>query len=223
MAGLRIAVVVGMTSEARVAAVGPDLTIVGGGSAARVEELLAAVGPLDAVLSFGLAGGLDSGLRPGDLVAAHEVVSAEGAFSCHPGWARHLARSLAGARDGVLLGVDAPILTPHDKARLLRETGALAVDMESHGAARFAYAKGLPFAVLRAISDPQQRAIPPAALAGFRPDGSADAGAVLAALARSPGQLPALIRTALDARAAMAALFRGRRRLGALFGFDQVV
>ena len=222
----RIAIVVGMKSEARIIGGADGMVVVGGGSAARVEAGLARLheaAPLRGILSFGVAGGLAPGLRPGDLVAPEAVLSGSASYACHPGWTRHLARSAAKAGQGPLLGVDEPIDAPQRKRRLHRETGAVAVDMESHGAARFAQARGLPFTVFRAISDPQQRAIPPAALAGFKPDGSTDAFAVLAALARSPMQTAALIRTALDAREALAALLGGRRRLGRLFGFDQLV
>lgn len=220
----RIAIVVGMKSEARLAGAG-GLAVVGGGSAARVEAGLARLHearPLHGVLSFGVAGGLAPDLRPGDLVAATAVFSASGVFSCHAAWAEFLSRAAPDARPGALLGVDEPILTPENKRRLHEETGAVAVDMESHGAARFAQANDLPFAVFRAISDPQERAVPSAALAGFRPDGSTDVGAVLVALARNPGQTAALIGAAFDAREAFGALLGGRRRLGGRFGFDQI-
>jgi hypothetical protein len=98
-------------------------------------------------------------------------------------------------------------------------SGAVAVDMESHVAARLAAHYGLPFAALRIIADPAERSLPAAALVGMRPDGSTDIAAVLRALGRRPSDLPALIRTALDARAAFAALHRDRRTLCALFGF----
>ena len=103
------------------------------------------------------------------------------------GWIAKFRGHLPHAHDGALVGVDQPILTPEHKRRLHRDHGALAVDMESHGAARFAVLHGLPFVALRAIADPQRRALPNAAMAGFKADGSADVLAVLAALARSPG------------------------------------
>src|SRR5437763_935908 len=49
--------------------------------------------------------------------------------------------------------------------------------------------------------------------------GTADVIAVLRSPARQPSQLPALARTALDARGAAAALRRGRRLLGAGLAF----
>jgi adenosylhomocysteine nucleosidase len=227
----RLAIVVGMQSEARIANVGPDLTIIGGGSAAQVEAGLARAHrhaksqgrPLHGVLSFGIAGGLAPHLRPGDILLPKTVHAGGKAYPCHAGWTEKLAHHLPRAYSGALLGVDQPILTPEHKRRLHGVHGALAVDMESHGAARFAASNGLPFAVLRAIADPQRRAIPAAAMAGFKSDGSADIAAVLAALARRPGQLGGLIRTAFDARAGMAALLGSRRLLGAFFGFEDFV
>ena len=53
----------------------------------------------------------------------------------------------------------------------------------------------------------------------MRQDGSTDVGAVVRALGRRPGELPALLRTALDARAAFSALRRNRSLLSDLFDF----
>ena len=73
--------------------------------------------------------------------------------------------------------------------------------------------------MLEAVIDPAERALPPAALVGLRPDGTPDVGAVFGSVLRRPTQLPALVQTALDARAARAALRRGRGLLGAGLGF----
>ncbi len=227
----RIAIVVGLKAEGRIADVGHELTIVGGGSAAQVEAGLTRAmhraksqgRPLQGVLSFGIAGGLAAHLRPGDIVLPHAVHAGADAYPCHKGWVRNLERQLPQAHSGALLGADEPVGTTDAKRRLHRTHDALAVDMESHGAARFAFRQGLPFAALRAIADPQHRALPPAAMVGMKLDGSADIKAVLAALARSPAQLRGLIHTAFDARAGMAALLGSRRLLGAFFGFDDLV
>jgi hopanoid-associated phosphorylase len=227
----RIAIVVGMKSEARIADVGPDLTIVGAGSAPQVEAGLerafrrakAQGRPLQGVLSFGVAGALAPQLRPGDILLPHAVHADATFYRCHAGWTSRLAQALPHAHSGGLFGADEPIMTPEHKRRLHRHYGAWAVDMESHGAARFASTYGLPFAALRAIADPQRRAVPTVAMAGFKPDGSADVWAVLAALSRSPRQIGGLVRTAFDARAGMAALLGSRRLLGSFFCFEDFV
>src|SRR5262249_40991559 len=99
------------------------------------------------------------------------------------------------------------------------QTGAAAVDTESHIAARIAAAHGVPFVACRVIIDAADKRLPPAALIGLRPDGTADVGAVFRSVVRQPSQLPALVRTALDARIGSAALRRGRQLLGAGLGF----
>ena len=71
----------------------------------------------------------------------------------------------------------------------------------------------------RVIIDPADRALPPAALVGLRSDGTPDVGAVFRSVLQQPSQLPALLRIALDAKIAGAALRCGRRMLGAGLGF----
>ena len=112
-----------------------------------------------------------------------------------------------------MAGTDGPVCTPADKRALNRDTGALAVDTESHMVARAAAGHGLPMAAIRVIADPAHRALPEAALTAIRADGTTDLLAVLRSVMRRPHQLPALLRTALDARAARVTLLRGRSLL----------
>jgi hypothetical protein len=118
-----------------------------------------------------------------------------------------------------IVGTDAPVADPWDKQLLHAQTGAAAVDTESHIAAEVAAAHQLPFVACRAIIDAADRRLPPAALVGLRADGTADVGAVFGSVLQQPSQLPTLVRTALDAWIARAALYRGRRMLGAGLGF----
>ena len=124
-------------------------------------------------------------------------------------WSRILAERLPGARIADLAGVDAPVTEPVAKRALYDATGAVAVDTESHIAAAIAAAYGVPFAVFRVVADDARRSLPPAASVGLSPDGRISGGAVLGSLARTPAQLPSLLRTAIDARTASCA--RGRR------------
>jgi adenosylhomocysteine nucleosidase len=64
------------------------------------------------------------------------------------------------------------------------------------------------------VADPSHRGLPPAAIGTVRPDGTADLSAVLRSIVARPGQIGALIRTALDTRTARSALMRARRLLG---------
>ncbi|WP_188609077.1 phosphorylase family protein [Chelatococcus reniformis] len=172
----------------------------------------------DLVVSFGLCGGLDPALRSGDLVVGTTVAAAGTTLASQEGLGRVLVRRLASlgqpARLGVVAAVDAPVLTWRDKARLREATGAIAVDMESLVAARFAAECGLPFVVLRAVSDPADRDLPPLVLKAVGADGRLDLKVVAAAVARSPAQIGGLVAAGLDSAAAFAALGRVRRLPG---------
>jgi adenosylhomocysteine nucleosidase len=88
------------------------------------------------------------------------------------------------------------------------------VDMESHVAARIAALHNIPFAICRAVIDPVDRDLPPAAVVELRPDGTPDIPAICRSVMCRPAQIPALVRTAMDAWTAREALRRGRRLLG---------
>jgi adenosylhomocysteine nucleosidase len=53
----------------------------------------------------------------------------------------------------------------------------------------------------------------------IKPDGSLAFGAIARSLLRDPSQVPLLLQTARDARAAFTALFRGRKMLAGALGF----
>jgi adenosylhomocysteine nucleosidase len=203
-ASARVAAVTGLRAEARLAARGLWRVGCAGGDAAATRAELGRLVAAGATLlvSFGIAGGLDPALAPGTLVVADRVTGAAGA---HP---PPLIPAVAGARIGGVVGAAAPAATAAAKAALFRETGALAVDLESGLVAEAAARAGLPYAVLRAVADPAWRDLPPAACIPLRRDGTPDLAAVLLAVARRPGQIPALVSVARDMRAALATLAR---------------
>lgn len=233
---MTLLVACGLRREARIIARTGVTVVAGGGDAARLERALeAAVGAATAVLSCGVAGALDPWLRAGDVVVgtvfpgesrdpvsphqfAKDGVSKRPSSQPNPGTAlaERLAALLPHARRGAVVGADAIVGSVAEKAAFRAATGAIAVDMESHVAARVAERHGLPFAILRTISDSADHALPPAALVGMKRDGGVALGAILASLARDPAQLPALIRTGQGAGAAFRSLRRALRALEAL-------
>jgi pyruvate/oxaloacetate carboxyltransferase len=90
--------------------------------------------------------------------------------------------------------------------------------MESHIVASVAQKHAIPMAAIRVITDPAGRALPKSALAAMRPDGTTDFPAMMHHLFKNPWELPRILRTALDARAARATLMRGRQLLGPRLG-----
>jgi len=207
----------GLQRERRILA-GPDiLVLAGGGDQARLEaEMERLAGKARGIISIGIAGALAPGLRPGDWVVAEAVLDGDTRHPADVAWSRRLLAALPGAVAGLQLGMDGMVALAAEKATLHARSGALAVDMESHIAARVARRHALPFAAARVISDAAQRSLPPAARVGMRPDGAMDAPAVLRSILADPFQLPALLRTGLEAERAFRALLRGYRLLGPL-------
>lgn len=215
-----ILIACGLQREARLLG-GPGIVAIpGGGDAARLEAALEAQAHGAAmILSCGIAGALDPALQAGDTVlhlppfvsSTVENRSAGAAPGGSPwlgtnGWEATLRAAMPHARHGTIIGQDHIAASTAEKVALFAQTGALAVDMESHIAARVAARHGLPFAAIRTISDTARETLPPAALVGMNPDGSMALGRVLWSLARRPTQLPALIRTGRHAGAAFRAL-----------------
>lgn len=219
-AALPLIIVTGMAFEARIAQ-GAGVEVVYAARADLLERALAQALSRGAsgVMSFGTAGGLAPSMLPGALVVADAIEGPTGRRPTDAAWRDRIVTALrasirtARVESGPMAAVAAPVVSEREKAALHRSTGALAVDMESHIAAEQADAHGLPFAVCRAIVDPAWRTLPPAATAGLREDGTTALAPILRELARSPGQLPAMIRLAFDARAARLSLVAARAAL----------
>ncbi|MFM0139329.1 phosphorylase [Caballeronia grimmiae] len=171
------------------------------------------------IISFGTAGGLAPDLEPGALIVAQSVCGPFGTLPTDDAWSSRIVEAFAGTplaritRRGPMAGVTEPVKSEADKRSLHSSTGALAVDMESHIAGAIATARGLPFAVCRAVVDPAWRTLPPAATAGLRDDGTTAIGPILRELARQPSQLGAMLKLAGDARAARTTLVLARQAM----------
>ncbi|MBI3517593.1 MAG: nucleoside phosphorylase [Proteobacteria bacterium] len=212
-----VGIVTGMRAEAAIARRCTRLVASTGGYSGDAE---AKAGDLIergavALISFGIAGGLEPSLPTGALVVATGVIVRNATIATDAAWCARLLAGLPGAIAGTVLGGDRIICRAALKAELFERTGALAVDLESGGVARVAASARLPFVVVRTIADAAASDLPPAALVGLDRRGGVDVAAVLGSLWREPGQLAKLFAAARDTRAALAALRLGVRRLKA--------
>jgi hopanoid-associated phosphorylase len=183
---------------------------------ARAATLLIDSGA-EAVLSFGIAGGLDPALASGTLLLPRRVRDEGGrVFAADAAWREQVLRALASlglaTEEGDLLGLATVAVTREEKDKL-RAGGAVAVDLESHIAGAAAQRADRPFLVLRAVADPAGFALPPAAAVGLDEHGRVAPGAVLRSLLQRPEQLPALLRLAAHTRAAFKTLARAAAAL----------
>lgn len=211
--------VVGLRREAAVLRGLNVVTIAGGGDSRRLaDELSAAASGADGIISFGTAGALDGRLGIGDWVIGERV----GQLLCSERWIDAIAHRLPEARIGPIHADGRLVASPFDKAELNRAFGALAADMESHVVAEVAARAGLPFAVLRCVSDEASAALPPAIEVAMKPGGGLALGAVLGSLLRHPGQLPALARSVAGFNRAYGALRAGAQQAGPRLAFRSV-
>jgi adenosylhomocysteine nucleosidase len=201
---VRIGVVVGLATEARMARrLGWPVGIGGGtptGAEAAAQRLVN--DGASALVSFGLAGGLDPALTPGALIVPSAVIARDERHATDAA----LSRMLGGTTPHHMLGADAIVASVEEKRRLWQRTDAAAVDLESGAVACIAALHNIPFAVLRAICDPAESALPRAALLALNARGGIRAWRVLASIAAHPTQLPALLALAADAAAAKRSL-----------------
>lgn len=218
---MSVLIVSGLKREAAILSGPGRLAICGDGPTLRAGLAKLDDTRFDLVISWGVCGGLDPRLRPGDLILGAEVVSPEGGVGADEAVASSLARRLADAGASVTIervaAVSSPVSTARAKADLRIAGGAAAVDMESLIAGRFAHERRTPFAILRAVADPAERDLPPLLLHAVDSNGRIKAAAVFGELVRSPDQLAGLVAAARDGQAAFRALSRCRSLLPGLF------
>ena len=160
------------------------------------------------LMSFGIAGGLSSKLRPGSLVVADEVMTE---FDRYPAVAS--CATIIRAHVGPIYGSWEIVSSPADKRAIRKMTGALVVDMESGPVARVAMEAGIPFIAIRAVADPVTHGLPPAALLPLDEKGRPNLPAVFGSILKNPAQVPALIGTGNQTRIALRRLRWAGRKL----------
>jgi adenosylhomocysteine nucleosidase len=174
-----------------------------------------------ALLSFGIAGGLNASLKPGDLIVADRICLAGApGLDTDPEWRDAVldaTNALAPVRVAPILSVAKAVSDAADKARLFREFGAGGVDMESYGVAQAAMQANVPMLAVRAVGDPAGRSLPHLGKGAIRADGTVRLGAVIGALARHPQEICRLIGVARETGKARQTLRRvAFRELGVL-------
>lgn len=225
-------VVVGMEDERAIAAGDDVIVVVGTANAATLRNKLSSINISDigAVYSFGVAGGLDPTLKPGNLLLSVRVLMqnpAKDSLLTEQSWESSpqlLATYTVMAKNnpaisfrrGIFLGTDLEARdNPETGNKGLREkTGADIIDNESHIAAGFAAEHQLPFIAVRAVSDSVNKPLPPAALIALDADGSPNGGQIIKSLLKNPLQLPALVRTAIEYQKSLDALRNFRMNAG---------
>ena len=189
---------------------GALLAVSGMGQVAAQRAALALIqAGASALVTFGMAGGLDPSLKAGSVVLPCELISCDGTrFSASQVWRERVAAAVSPLRavsEGSLLTSTCPIDTPADKAAAFRHSGAAAVDMESAAVARVAADHRLPFIAVRVIVDTAADRLPRSVVNASRA-GRLRIGRLLAGLIVAPAEIASLIRLTQRYRIAMRSL-----------------
>ncbi len=147
-----------------------------------------------AVIVAGVAGGLDPSLVSGELVVSDQS---------HRSWLRRVQTKLPQVRVGPLLTSRRVIVSAVNKSAAFRDSGALAVDMETEAVAEVC---PLPWLGLRAISDTAQEDLPLDFNDFLDQRGRPHYWSILAEVARRPGRIPDLLRLGQATRRALTRL-----------------
>jgi len=140
----------------------------------------------------------------GGLTAGHEVppiarVIDEHGHEWTPTLAPRFDDSALGTRHSALgspvtlIGVDRIISTPADKRALAAATGAAIVDMESHAFAARCEELGVPWAVVRGVSDTPEETLPEEVLHWITPEGNTRTARAVRDMLLHPGHIPHIL------------------------------
>lgn len=168
-----------------------------------------------ALVSWGVAGGLDPDLRPGTVVLPDAVIGADG--SSHRvdlEWRDRLLERVRGrvvTSTSPLVHTTSVITTAAEKRLLYERVGAGAVDMESAAVARVAFANHIPWVAVRVVIDIADQELPEAIWTATGADGRLRVGSVGGLLLH-----PGLWRPMISLARAGAAASRSMRRLWAI-------
>jgi adenosylhomocysteine nucleosidase len=148
------------------------------------------------VIVVGICGATDNRTPIGSLVLPELVVDGSDG-------SQHRPTPLGvGDTHGKLWTTDELLLDPAEHADL-RAQGAVALDMETAAVAKACEPRGVPWSVVRAVSDRAGDGGVDADIVGLtRPDGTANLSAAARYLVRCPGALPRLVRLAGGSRLA---------------------
>lgn len=184
------------------------LSGIGRAAAAAAAQSLVDAG-VSALMTFGLAGGLDPALKSGSVVIPCELLSTEGTrYAACRAWRERVAAAispLCAVTAGNLLTSTHAIDTPADKAAAFRNSGAAAVDMESAAVAEIAAKHNLPVIAVRVIADTAADMLPRAVVAASKA-GHVQFARLIGGLILAPHEIASLIRLAQRYRIAMRSL-----------------
>ncbi len=198
----------------------------GADNAQTASELLITQGA-SRLISWGCAAALSETLKPGDLVLADTLIESgkNEKFCISSDWlefSKNLLSSTLKVHTGSLAESKCIVATAQDKKQLYRQTGAVALDMESIAIAKVARQNKLPFLAVRAIADPVDMNLPKAINHSINGEGDIVLTKLLLFIMLHPTELPGLIKLGQHFNAAKNTLKLVAKHLNSMIHFDHL-
>ena len=172
----------------------------------------------EAIISFGLCGGLSPQAQIGQAFICDTLVTPKGDFQADVAWRKRLfAATKYYERHWWSSDAFNTANTVAEREQLLAQTGCWIIDDETYAVAQFAQARGIPFQALRTVSDGAEDNLPQAVIDALNPDGSDDLEAVLLSVIKDPIQIPDLLKTAEEYYKSLAELNTAAIAIGPQF------
>jgi adenosylhomocysteine nucleosidase len=214
-----ICVKTGMASEYKIATrvAAPYIEVLTGmWDADRLDAHLAK--DCEAIISFGLCGGLNYSADVGSGFVCGLLETPDGVFDADTAWRTRLIRatgywSCKWWSSGALNTAN----DARQRAALFHKTGAWVIDDETYAVALFAERRKIPFQALRVVSDSVDDNLPPAVTSALNANGTDNIEAVIESVCHDPFQIPALIKTALEYGKSLADLRSAAAHIGPHF------
>lgn len=219
---MKVAIVVGMQQEANIVG-SPDnaVVVIGAGNPTKqAADINAAIDAgCDHVLSFGTCGALVPTLEAGAVVIGVMVTNPAEASVLYfdVSWTGRLSRA-TGAKLVSAAYSPTTIAASADKIAFGERTRGQVVDCETWIAAQVAHARGVPCAMVRAVSDGAAQSLTaPAVGVALNASGGVNPFAVAKSVIEDPAQLPELAALGESARLAFNALAQALADIGVDF------
>lgn len=186
-----------------------EVTGIGPTSAAAALIRLLDAEKVASIIHLGFAGGLERGLRAGELLDIRWLISSDGSILwIDEGVPAVATNTSERTPQRTLLTADRMVASVVAKRRLYEQHLAASVDMESFQLAKLASQLQIAYRAVRAVSDPWDMALPPETQRWVKPSGQPDLAAVLKDLAKRPSLLAAVLALRKHARLAADAVAR---------------
>jgi adenosylhomocysteine nucleosidase len=179
-------------------------------NAYRAAKTVCSAFPVKAYISFGLSAGLTTEACKGYIVIGERVVGGEAVYPANARLLKEVKGALSGWEICVCGGlvVSPTVVCLAGQKSRYAETGCLALDMETAGAARAAQEAGVPFIAIRGISDVSDEDLP-VDFNKFIKDGKLDMMALVCYLAMHPSKIPDMIKLGRGSKLAMSNISTG--------------